>query len=184
MLRRNKRRSVPQLNTTSTADISFMLLIFFLVTTSMDVDKGLERQLPPPDPAKEEVVADISRDLAMSIRLSDDNQVLIDEEPAAISQVKQRVMEFISHCEKPDQHVVSIDISRKADYKTYFSLQNEIVAAYNLLRNQRAMKLYKQPFDACSEEQQEAIRAFYPQRVAETYPTDITAMDEEGGEHE
>ena len=160
-----------------------MLLIFFLVTTSMDVDKGLLRQLPPPDPEQEEQVADISRDKAMAIRLAADNSLSIDDEAVPISQLKQRVVDFIIHCEKPQDHVISIDISREADYNTYFSMQNEIVAAYNLLRNQRAQKLFKQPFDACSEEQKETIRSYYPQRVAETYPTQIaTTADEEGGE--
>lgn len=47
MFRQRERRKVPGLNTTSTADISFMLLILFLVASSMDLDKGIARQLPP-----------------------------------------------------------------------------------------------------------------------------------------
>ena len=181
MLRRRKRRSVPQLNTTSTADLSFMLLIFFLVTTSMDVDKGLARQLPPLDPEQEEVVADISRENALTLQLTDDNRILVDEEPTPINQLRQRVAEFLGKCEQKNQHVISIDISRQADYNTYFSMQNEIVAAYRQLRNQYAMKRFKQPFDACSEEQKEEIRQYLPQRIAETYPPTSQANDEEGG---
>jgi len=55
MFLKNRQRRVPELNTTSTADISFMLLILFLVTTSMDIDKGLSRQLPPPTPPEEQM---------------------------------------------------------------------------------------------------------------------------------
>ena len=181
MLRRRKRRSVPQLNTTSTADISFMLLIFFLVTTSMDVDKGLARQLPPLDPEQEEVVADISRENALTLQLTDDNRILVDEEPTPINQLRQRVAEFLGKCEQKNQHVISIDISRQADYDTYFSMQNEIVAAYRQLRNQYAITRFKQPFDVCSEEQKEEIRQYLPQRIAETYPPTSQANDEEGG---
>lgn len=182
LLRRKNRRSVPQLNTTSTADISFMLLIFFLVTTSMDVDKGLLRQLPPPEPEQEEQVADVSRDKALTIRLCDDNTVTVDDEPVAPGQMRQRIVSFISNSKAPQDHIISIDISRKADYDAYFAIQDAIVGAYNQLRNQRAMALYRQPFDACSEEQKEAVRSYYPQRVAETYPTQLASTDEEGGE--
>lgn len=62
MIKRNKRRLVPSLNTTSTADISFMLLIFFLVTTSMDLDKGLRRVLPPVDNQQQQQETNIDKD--------------------------------------------------------------------------------------------------------------------------
>ena len=182
MLRRSKRRGIPQLNTSSTADISFMLLIFFLVTTSMDVDKGLPRQLPPLDPEQEETVADISRENALSIRLTDDNRIMVDDETTDVGHLRQRVTEFLLRCKDKRQHVISIDISRQANYETFFSMQNEIVAAYHQLRNQYAMKHYKQPFDACTEEQKEAVRQYLPQRMAETYPTASKESAKEGGE--
>ena len=182
MLRRSKRHGVPQLNTTSTADISFMLLIFFLVTTSMDVDKGLPRQLPPLDPEKEEVVADISRENALTLQITEDNRILVNNEVTDIGQLRQRITNFLEKCEQKNVHVISIDISRQADYNTYFSMQNEIVAAYHHLRNQYAMKRFKQPFDACNEEQKEAVRQYLPQRIAETYPVTNVSNDEEGGD--
>lgn len=70
MLIRRKQRETPGLNTTSTADISFMLLIFFLVTTSMDVDKGLLRQLPSPDPQKKEQQTVVDKANLMALRLT------------------------------------------------------------------------------------------------------------------
>ena len=69
MIKRNKRRLVPSLNTTSTADISFMLLIFFLVTTSMDLDKGLRRVLPPVDNQQQQQETNIDKDKLMACLL-------------------------------------------------------------------------------------------------------------------
>ena len=72
MIFRRKRREVPGLNTTSTADISFMLLVFFLVTTSMDADKGMNRQLPPKPDEKQEEMMDVDRSKVMSLALSEE----------------------------------------------------------------------------------------------------------------
>jgi len=71
MLFRRKRQEIPALNTTSTADISFMLLIFFLVTSSMDADKGLLRQLPPPNDATEEQEVEIKKRNILELELDD-----------------------------------------------------------------------------------------------------------------
>ena len=76
--------NVPGLNTTSTADISFMLLIFFLVTTSMDVDKGLSRQLPPPELKKESEQTNVSKSNLMTLQITSDNRLLVDDQPADI----------------------------------------------------------------------------------------------------
>ena len=77
MLIRRRRHATPGLNTTSTADISFMLLIFFLVTTSMDTDKGITRQLPPIDDTEDNTVADVSRDKIMQLRIMADNSLTV-----------------------------------------------------------------------------------------------------------
>ena len=83
MFFRRKNREIPELNTTSTADISFMLLVFFLVTSSMDTDKGLSRQLPPlDDEPKKEV--DISRSNVMQIRLDAHDSLWIDNQAATL----------------------------------------------------------------------------------------------------
>ena len=76
---RRRKHSMPVLNTTSTADISFMLLIFFLVTTSMDIDKGLSRQLPPLDDEKEEQVIDMDKSNMIRLAISADNQLSIND---------------------------------------------------------------------------------------------------------
>lgn len=169
MFRRKKHR-MPVLNTTSTADISFMLLIFFLVTTSMDIDKGLSRQLPPLDDEKEEQVIDIDKNNMIKLVISADNQLSIDDSIASLEQVRQRVMDFVEHSPNRKEHVISVEVAREANYNTYFNMQNEIVAAYRTLREQRAQKIFGQSYAACTEEQRDSLRALYPQRIAETYP--------------
>ncbi|MBR7017963.1 MAG: biopolymer transporter ExbD [Prevotella sp.] len=168
MFKRRKHR-VPTLNTTSTADISFMLLIFFLVTTSMDIDKGLSRQLPPLEDDKEEQVIDMNKNDMIRLSISADNQLSINDRVVTLQQVRQQVMDFVEHCPDRQQHVVSVEVAREATYDTYFNMQNEIVAAYNTLREQRAQQIYHLSLAQCTEEQRDSLRAYYPQRIAETY---------------
>ena len=81
-----RRHSVPELNTTSTADISFMLLIFFLVTTNMDVDKGLSRQLPPAE--KQEQQSYVQKGTLMTLKITADNHLWVDDHPLPMAQVR------------------------------------------------------------------------------------------------
>jgi biopolymer transport protein ExbD len=191
----HSHRKVPALNTTSTADISFMLLILFLVTTSMDTDKGLSRQLPPPVQEKSTLQMDMKTRNVMTLHISRGNVLLCNDKPINIKNVRQRVKEFVDNaansallpekhiknipllgrCTITDQHVVSILADRDASYNTYFNVQNEIVGAYNELRNGLAQKKFGRPFNQCTSQQQDAIRKYYPQRISETEP------DEKGG---
>ena len=92
---RHRQHSVPQLNTTSTADISFMLLIFFLVTTNMDVDKGLARQLPPPE-RQERQESVVDKGTMLELTLTADNRLLADGRPMPVSQLRARVEAFVT----------------------------------------------------------------------------------------
>ena len=168
MFKRRKHR-VPTLNTTSTADISFMLLIFFLVTTSMDIDKGLSRQLPPLDDDKEEQVIDMRRDHVLKLTVTADNKLLINDSLTNVQMLRQQVMDFVEQCPDRRKHVISVEVDREANYDTYFNMQNEIVAAYRMLREQGALRLFRQTYAQCTEEQRDSLRVEYPQRIAEIY---------------
>lgn len=135
--RRQQKRRVPQLNTTSTADISFMLLIFFLVTTSMDPDKGLRRMLPP-KAQKEVKSVDVQRDKILTISINPDGEVSIDDKIVTDQMLRKSITEFVQRI--GNDHVIEIQSSRNADYNTYFHLQNLIVQTY---RNELKGK-YKQ----------------------------------------
>lgn len=163
---RHRHKGVPGLNTTSTADISFMLLIFFLVTTSMDSEKGLGRQLPPYEPEKQEQLMDIDRDKVMTLSLLSDGSLSIDEEKVAMDDgLRKRVRHFI--LATGPQHVIEIEIDREAPYDSYFHLQNQLVRTYNELRNAAAKKKYGCTLAQCNDEQREYIMKVYPQRMME-----------------
>ena len=166
MIFRRKRREVPGLNTTSTADISFMLLVFFLVTTSMDVDKGMNRQLPPKQDEKQEMM-DVDRSKVMSLALSEEGLLTIDEKPANIDRIRRQLKEFI--VTTGPSHIIELKTDRKCDYDTYFHLQNEIVRSYREIRDAAAKQQFGKPYSKCSVEQREQLLEKYPQRVQEVY---------------
>lgn len=167
MFRRRKRHSVPGLDTTSTSDISFMLLIFFLVTTSMDSDKGLGRQMPPMDPEEQQEIKDVDKNKVMTLHLMKGGSLTVDEEAAQIdNSLRKKLRHFI--IEKGRTHIIELQVERNADYDSYFRLQNQIVRAYGELREAAAQKKYGKPFVQCSDEEREEITGQIPQRIQET----------------
>ena len=166
MIFRRKRREVPGLNTTSTADISFMLLVFFLVTTSMDADKGMNRQLPPKQDEKQEMM-NVDRSKVMSLALSEEGLLTIDEKIADIDKIRRQLKEFIVSA--GPSHIIELKTDRKCDYDTYFHLQNEIVRSYREIRDAAAKQQFGKPYGKCTAEQREQIAEKYPQRVQEVY---------------
>ena len=166
MIFRRKRREVPGLNTTSTADISFMLLVFFLVTTSMDVDKGMNRQLPPKQDEKQEMM-DVDRSKVMSLALSEEGLLTIDEKPANIDKIRRQLKEFIVTI--GPSHIIELKTDRKCDYDTYFHLQNEIVRSYREIRDAASKQQFGKPYSKCSVEQREQLLEKFSQRIQEVY---------------
>ncbi len=166
MIFRRKRREVPGLNTTSTADISFMLLVFFLVTTSMDADKGMNRQLPPKQDEKQEMM-DVDRSKVMSLALSEEGLLTIDEKIADIDKIRRQLKEFIVSA--GPSHIIELKTDRKCDYDTYFHLQNEIVRSYREIRDAASKQQFGKLYSKCTAEQREQIAEKYPQRVQEVY---------------
>lgn len=169
MLIRKKRHHIPELNTTSTADISFMLLIFFLVTTSMDVDKGLRRQLPPAQQEKIEQESLVDKGKLMELKITEDNALLLNGQPVNMNELRIRTEEFITRVGK--EHLISVSASPESAYETYFNLQNELMAAYKNVRDRLARQRYGRALEACNETQRNVITQQCPQRIAETYQT-------------
>ena len=188
-----KKRSMPGINSSSTADIAFMLLIFFLTTTSMDTDKGLARRLPPPpDPnVKTNDDLKVKERNVLQVRINKDNQLMVGSEYLEVSQLRAKAKEFIANpnddANMPEKHVVNIPllggdvmvtknhvISVTNDvgtgYQAYIDVQNELVAAYNELRNDKAKEAFGKDYAECSEDEQKAIRDFFPQKISEAEP--------------
>jgi len=166
---RRKQHDVPQLNTTSTADISFMLLVFFLVTSSMTTDKGLGRRLPPLDEQQQER-RDISRSEVLQISIDAQDALFVDHQPATAARLQQVVESFVAS--RPDgRHVIAVETDRHASYNAYFEMQNAIIAAYRSLRRQMALQRYGHPLEQCSQAERDAILQRYPLRISESIDT-------------
>ena len=188
-----KKRSMPGINSSSTADIAFMLLIFFLTTTSMDTDRGLARRLPnPPDPnVKQNDDIIVKERNVLQVRLNKDNQLMVGSEYLDIKQLRAKAKEFVANpnneeslpekhlktlpllggdCMITEKHVISVQNDVGTSYQAYIDVQNELVAAYNELRNALAKEKFGMDYIECSEDQQKAIRDFYPQKISEAEP--------------
>jgi biopolymer transport protein ExbD len=187
-----KKRKVPQTNASSSADVAFMLLLFFLLTSSMDTDKGLPRRLPPPVPKeqKEKADIDVKKRNLLVVLISSTNNVLCGGEYIDIKQLRTKVKEFIDNplnnehlpekveMEVPffgtmmvtKNHVISLQNDRGTSYQAYIDVQNELAAAYNDLRNEISMKKFGKSFADLQEDQQKAVIDIYPQKISEAEP--------------
>ena len=183
------------------ADISFTLLIFFLITTSMDTDMGLARRLPkPPEENQEDQIMDIKARNILYVRMNAAGELWIQDEAQGggtvdISALKtkvlrNRVKEFVKNeqnlsklpekhvknidllgqCFVTDKHVVSVQTDRGTPYDTYFQVQNELVAAYNELRNELAKQKFGREYQYLKDDEKASIRAYYPQNISEAEP--------------
>lgn len=173
MFRKRFRQQIPELNTTSTADISFMLLIFFLVTSSMDTDKGLMRQLAPP-PMENAKPQDVNKDLVVRVELDADDHLTCDGTPVTYEQLSEAVV-AIASVNRTD-HVVTVQADKATTYEAYFHMQDAIVAAYHQLREQYAQRRFGKPYSRLTSDERTLTNDYYPQRISET---PITA--EKGG---
>lgn len=165
MFLRRRHREVPGLNTTSTADISFMLLVFFLVTSSMDTDKGLGRKLPPVDEQQQEQ-QDINRSNVLQVRLDSHDSLFCDDRPVTLAELQQQVESFVAS-RQSDRHIIAVQADRQTSYNAYFEMQNAVVAAYQSLRDKMARQQYGHAFKLCTQEERQTIMQRYPQRISE-----------------
>ena len=187
-----KKRSMPGINSSSTADIAFMLLIFFLTTTSMDTDKGLARRLPPPpDPNMKQDNIIVKERNILQVRINKDNQLMVGSEYMEVSQLKEKAKEFIANpnddsnlpekhvvnipllggnCMVTKNHVISVTNDVGTRYQAYIDVQNELVAAYNELREEKAKASFGKSYVECNEDEQKAIRDFIPMKISEAEP--------------
>ena len=186
-----KKRGVPGINSSSTADIAFMLLIFFLITTSMDTDRGLARRLPPPPEQnqKDDNILKKERNV-LQVRLNKDDQLMCGKEYIDIKQLREKAKEFIANpyddenlpekhrknipllgdCMVTEQHVISVQNDVGTSYQAYINVQNELVAAYNELRDELGKAKFGKVYNECNEDEQKAIREYYQQKISEVEP--------------
>jgi len=150
------KRAAPEVNAGSMADIAFLLLIFFLVTTTIEKDSGITRKLPPIEESEEDVI--IKQKNIFTVIINKNDQLLVEDENMELKNLRKAAVEFLdnngdgscSYCkgdrdpsssDNPDKAIITLANDRETSYASYISVQNELVAAYNQLRNRRALEI-------------------------------------------
>jgi biopolymer transport protein ExbD len=186
-------RNVPEIPTASMADIAFMLLIFFLVATTMDVDTGLARILPPmPEEKPEDTPPEIRERNIFIVLIDRLDRLMVEGQVTDVKDLRAKAKEFIANPqdlptlpEKEDmeidflgvvpvsKQVVSLQNDRGTSYGMYIVVQNELAAAYTELRDEFSVDRFGMKYDALDEERQEAVRKVYPMKISEAEPKSI-----------
>ena len=178
------RRELQEINAGSMADIAFLLLIFFLVTTTMDVDSGISRKLPPM-PEENIEIPEIHKRNIFVVLINKNNKILsgigsptnlveISGDGVISSSLKENVKKFVSNngilessSESPDKAVVSLQNQENTSYSMYIQVQNELTKAYNELRDEKSNLDYGVNFDKLNAEEKKIIKEYYPMKVSE-----------------
>lgn len=174
-----RERKAPEVNAGSMADIAFLLLIFFLVTTQIVVDKGVLVKLPPwsnePPPEMK-----LNTRNVYSVLVNANNDLLVRSEPKDIKNLRKDAKIFIMNpqkledmAEKPTKAIISLKNDRGTSYATYLEVYNELKAAYNELREEESIKRHGKSFEYLERDLQKAIRADIPLVISEAEPTNF-----------
>ncbi len=186
------KKKLPEVPAASLADIAFMLLIFFLVATQMNVDNGLERRLPQWVDQEQETDVDVNERNVFVVLVNRNNDLLVENEWSSVADLREKAKEFMANPNDdpnlPEKElkdipifgptmvskgVISLQNDRDTKYEMYIAVQNELVGAINDLRNELALSKFGKTFDKCDEEQQEAIKDIYPQKISEAEPKKV-----------
>ncbi len=183
-------KKIPEIPSASLADIAFMLLIFFLVTTTMDVDSGLERKLPQwVDPSQLDDNSQINERNIFVVLVNRNNDLLVEGDVINIDELRDRAKEFLANPANAEnlpekepkevpyfgevmvsKGVISLRNDLDTRYGTYLAVQNELVAAFNELRDELARDHFGKPFEELEGDQQDAIKEIYPLMLSEAEP--------------
>ena len=187
-------KKTPELNTSSTADMAFLLLCFFLMTTTMDQNLGLQRRLPPM-PDKNQKVEDqkVNRRNIIVVKINSADRLLAGTEPIHVSQLKDKIKEFLTNpandANLPEKEeiqiegygpcmvskgVLSLQNDRGTSYQAYMAVQNELVKAVNELRDEWAMANFGMLYSKLDEDKQGIVRKAVPQNISEAEPKDVS----------
>lgn len=178
MGKNSKNRPAPDINASSMADIAFLLLVFFLVTTTIDVERGITVRLPEwsEEPPEE---LNLKKRNVFSVLVNAQNQLLVRGELAKVEELRERAKEFIMNpnqnpdlSEAPNAAIISLKNDRGTKYSVYIEVYNELKAAYNELWNEECMKLFGVRYsDDLPKEKKDKIKDKIPFVLSEAEPT-------------
>jgi len=172
-----KDRMSNEINAGSMADIAFLLLIFFLVTTTIAEDKGILVQLPPWSETPPEVLKFKERNV-YSVLVNANNDLLVRGEQMQVENLREGIKEFILNpqrredlAENPDDAIVSLKNDRGTEYATYLEVYNEVKAAYNELRDETAQRRFQKDYEYLDRAQRDEVKKIIPMKLSEAEPT-------------
>ena len=188
-------KKTPEVNSSSMADIAFLMLAFFLMVSTMDQDKGISRRLPPmPPPGAELQDQKVNKRNIILVRISSSNNIYAGNQGVDISQLKDKIVEFLTNPNNdpnmPDkemtdipgfgtypvsQGVISLQNDRETNYDAYIQVQNELIRAVNQLRDEFSMANFGKKFSLLTNDaQSKIVRDAIPQIISEAEPKDVS----------
>ena len=172
------RRAIPEINAGSMADIAFLLLIFFLVSTNIENEKGLTIKLPAL-PKSQQTPPIIQKRNAIEILITDQNTYEIESMPFGLAEVHEKLMQFITNpsqqahlSESPQKATIIIKADARAKYSQYIALHDVIKHVYLSLRDDYSERQFSKHFLELKPNSQEAIS------VESLYPINVSEVDE------
>ena len=186
-------KKTPALNTSSTADIAFLLLCYFLMTTTMGSQTGLSRRLPPmPTEEQQQENQKVNRRNIITVKINSQDRIFAGGEPIDISMLKDKIHEFLTNPRNDEnlpervmtdiegfgqypvsKGVISLQNDRGTSYRQYIAVQNELVKAVNEIRDEFSLNNYGKKFIQLDEEKQEIVKKAIPQQISEAEPKDV-----------
>ena len=187
-------RKTPGLNTQSTADIAFLLLCYFLMTSTMDQQSGLQRRLPPmPDQNQKTEDTKVNKRNIIIVKINSSDRLFAGDQLLDVSQLKDKIKEFITNPNNdpnlPEREmkniegygeypvskgVISLQNDRGTSYRAYIAVQNELVKAINEVRDDFCKQNYGKAYTFLTEDQQKIVREAIPQNISEAEPKAVT----------
>lgn len=188
------KRMIQEINAGSMADIAFLLLIFFLVTTTMDTDLGITRKLPPvidiPPP-------EVHKRNTLIVLVNRDNNIMVQNENIQLADIRVITRGFILNVnddkslpERKEKdfpvigikkvtsnHVISLQSDRGTSYGTFIAVQNELVSAYGELRNELAIAEWGKTYDELDPDIKKIVENIYPVKISEAEPVQVASIN-------
>jgi len=181
-MKKKSRRGLLSINAGSMADIAFLMLIFFLVATTIAADKGILVKLPPYEKDPPSVIFKDRNVLTVHVNYA--GELLVEKEEATIDDLKDLVKEHVANplkkenfSEKPTRAIVSLMNDRNTSYTTYIAVYDKLKAAYRELWEEHAKRTYGKAYTELSPKDQKSVRNDYPQIISEAEPSDLMQIE-------